>query len=104
MKRIFLALLTTLLSVTAFAQKEAESDTAKKEASVPQKKFSCDSIVVDFETGLLNGKIGLSSPIDSIKKYLPCVSTEIPFASDERACGGGAILEKPGIFFNLENG
>ena len=104
MTRIFLAFLISLFTVTAFAQKAAKSDTTKKEASVPQKKFTCDSIVVDFETGLLNGKIGPNSPVDSIKKYLPCVSSEIPFASDERVCGGGAVLEKPGIFFNLENG
>ena len=104
MKKNFLALLTCIMSMTAFAQKEAKIDSTKKEVSTPQKKFNCDSIVVDFETGMLNEKISLSSPIDSIKKYLPCVTTEIPFASDERICGGGALLEKPGIFFNLENG
>ena len=104
MKKIFLALLIALISITTFAQKTAKSDTTKKEIAAPPKKFNCDSVVVDFETGLLNGKIGVNSPIDSIKKYLPCVSTEIPFASEDRVCGGGAILEKPGIFFNLENG
>jgi len=104
MKRISLIILTCALSITAYAQRGAKADSTKKVVTVPEKKYNCDSVVVDFETGLLNGKIGLSSPIDSIKKYLPCVSIEIPFASDERACGGGAILEKPGIFFNLENG
>jgi hypothetical protein len=104
MKRIFLILLSFTMSIRVFAQKGAKADSSKKEIPAPPKKYNCDSVVVDFETGLLNGKIGLSSPIDSIKKYLPCVSTEIPFASDERVCGGGAVLEKPGIFFNLENG
>jgi len=104
MKNIFLSILTCIVSMTVFAQKGAKTDSTKKELSSPQKKFNCDSIVVDFETGMLNEKIGLSSPIDSIRKYLPCVSIEIPFASDERVCGGGAILEKHGIFFNLENG
>jgi hypothetical protein len=104
MKKISLGLFTVLLSITAFAQKTTKSDTTKKVVVTPPKKFNCDSVVVDFETGLLNGKIGVSSPIDSIKKYLPCVSMEIPYASEDRVCGGGAVLEKPGIFFNLENG
>src|SRR5262245_26841807 len=109
MKSTFLILIASMLTISVSAQKASKKETAKtdstnKVVAMPEKKYNCDSVVVDFETGLLNGKIGLSSPIDSIKKYLPCVSTEIPFASDERACGGGAILEKPGIFFNLENG
>jgi len=107
MKRIFLLFLSCILSVSAIAQKKnAKADTTNKvdPAPVPVKKYNCDSVVVDFEKGMINGKIGLDSPIDSIKKYLPCVTTEIPLGHDEHLCGGGAILEKPGIFFNLENG
>jgi len=104
MKRFFLVLLTCFLTIAVSAQKVTKADTTKKVIATPQKKYNCDSVVVDFETGLLNGKIGVSSPIDSIKKYLPCVTTEIPFGNDEHLCGGGTILEKPGIFFNLENG
>ncbi len=59
--------------------------------------------MVDFETGLLNSKIGPNSPLDSIKKYLPCITMEIPSGSEDRACGGGSVLEKQGIFFNHEH-
>ncbi len=104
MKKIILALSILFISSLSFAQKGSKQDTTKKVMVPVQKKFSCDSINVNFETGLLNGKVGPSSPIDSIKKYLPCVSSEIPMGSDDHICGGGAALEKQGIFFNLEHG
>jgi len=104
MKRILLIALICIISVQTWAQKNPSTDSSKTVLSTPPKKYNCDSVVVDFESGLINSKIGLASPIDSISKYLPCITTEIPFKSDEYLCGGGARLGKPGIFFNLENG
>jgi|GEM_PF-6320474 len=103
MKKLILAFTIGLFSTSSFAQ-DAKADSLKKGIVGTQKKFNCDSIVVDFESGLINGKIGPLSPIDSIKKYLPCVAEEIPAGSDDRICGGGASLGKKGIFFNLEHG
>jgi hypothetical protein len=79
-------------------------DSVKKAVTAVPKKYSCDSIVVDFETAMLNGKLGISSPLDSIQKYLPCVTKEIKSDDDERICGAGAMLEKQGIYFNNEHG
>jgi len=105
MKKVILVLLASCLSGGIFAQKESKADVLKKnENPVPQKKYSCDSINVNFETGLLNGKIGPSSPPDSIKKFLPCVSAEYPMGDDQQVCGGGLSLDKQGIYFNLEHG
>ena len=104
MKRTILLLFILAAVSASFAQKTPTNEPSKKEPVAEQKKYSCDSIVVDFETGLLNGKVSPSFPIDSIKKYLPCVTSEIPLGSEDRICGGGAVLEKQGIFFNLEHG
>lgn len=104
MKKMLLVILLTGISFATLAQKNQKKTAVKKEVIVPQQKYSCDSIVVDFENGLLNGKIGPGSPADSIKKYLPCVATEIPFENDDRVCGGGMLFEKQGIYFNLEHG
>ena len=104
MKRTFLLLFLLAVASASFAQKTPANKPSKKEPITEQKKYSCDSIVVDFETGLLNGIVSPSFPIDSIKKYLPCITLEIPLGSEDRICGGGAVLEKQGIFFNLEHG
>lgn len=104
MKRTLPIVFLLWFSAAAFAQKAPSTTTGKKEPEIEQKKYSCDSIVVDFESGLLNGKVSPNFPIDSIKKYLPCVTLEIPMGSEDRICGGGAALEKQGIFFNLEHG
>ena len=104
MKQTIFFLFLLAAASASIAQKSTTKDSSKKEPVVEQKKYSCDSIVVDFETGLLNGKVSPGFPIDSIKKYLPCVTLEIPFGSEDRICGGGALLEKQGIFFNLEHG
>ena len=104
MKKTILVILSLSVSIALFAQKDAGTNSPAKETAVTQKKFNCDSIVVDFETGLLNGKISPGSPVDSIKKYLPCISAEFAIGSEDRVCGGGAFLEKQGIFFNVEHG
>lgn len=104
MKRIFLFKLFIIISVFCYGQKSSKTDQAVKAPVIEEKKPNCDSIVVDFETGLLNGKLGPSMPVDSIKKYLPCITAEIPMGSEDRICGGGASLEKHGIYFNLEHG
>lgn len=104
MIRTILLLFLLAAGSASFAQNTPTKESPKKEPVAEQKKYSCDSIVVDFETGLLNGKVSPSFPIDSIKKYLPCVTSEIPLGSEDRICGGGAVLEKQGIFFNLEHG
>ncbi|MEO8086624.1 MAG: hypothetical protein ABI763_07385 [Bacteroidota bacterium] len=103
MKKILFAVLAISISTTLFAQKGPEPAATDKESAKIQKKFTCDSVVVDWEAGLLNGKVNPDSPVDSIKKYLPCVSAEFIIGSEERVCGGGAFLEKPGIFFNTEH-
>jgi hypothetical protein len=104
MKKAFPVFLFACLTLGAAAQKVSKPDSLRKESAVTQKKFSCDTIDVNFETGLLNNKVGPASPIDSVKKYLPCVTYEIPFGSEDKNCGGGAVMEKQGIFFNLEHG
>ncbi len=104
MKKIILALLAFSVSFNSFSQKASKSEQGKKEVIEVQKKFNCDSMVVDFESGLINGKIGPSSPLDSVKKYLPCISTEFPVGTEERICGSGALMEKQGIYFNTEHG
>ena len=52
----------------------------------------------------LNGKINCNSPVDSIKKYLPCITQEIAVGNEDHICGSGSMLEKQGIFFNREHG
>lgn len=104
MKKIYFLCAALCIVSWAAAQKNSKSKSAKNETPVPEIKYNCDSIVVNFETGLLNGKIGPDSPIDSIKKYLPCITYEIPVNSEDRACGGGAVMEKRGIFFNTQHG
>ncbi|CAN5450326.1 hypothetical protein BH11BAC1_BH11BAC1_27930 [soil metagenome] len=103
MKNILFVIMAFSVSTSLFAQKDAEPTSPDNETSRIQKKFTCDSVVVDWETGLFNGKVNPDSPLDSLKKYFPCVSSEFIIGSEERVCGGGVFLEKPGIFFNTEH-